>query len=102
MFNRQAYNRVPYNGIAGGLVSMSAAIVGASAATAPVTAATRTNMFWGSVFWGGTDNTVALTSPGRVYIGSAGTTFTLEKNIGGGAWTSSGTKGAAFIVTYEF
>ena len=68
--------------------------------TAPVTAATVTDMFW---------QTPCLTrdngtnfANGDIYIGSAGTAFTIEKDFTSANFTGSGGKGAYFTITYQF
>lgn len=59
--------------------------------SAPVTAATITNMQWG-VLASVTDNSVFLTTPGAVRILSAGTVFDVFKDSSLAAFTNSGTK----------
>ena len=70
--------------------------------SAPFTAATVTNGFWGNVFWEGRDNGAVLAAPGRVFIGSAGTVFTVNKDLAGGNWTAANGKSVGFSMWYEF
>ena len=71
-------------------------------ATAPVVAATITNMVWIAPLGSTVDNSVDQTTPGRCFILSASSTITLRKDMVNAAWTGSGGKRAAFILTYEF
>lgn len=48
-----------------------------------------------------TDNGTQQTGPGNVYILENTAVINIEKNTGGGAFTSSGNKGANFIFSYE-
>jgi len=59
--------------------------------SAPVTAATVTNMQWGVVA-PVTDNSVNLTTPGIIRIVSAGTVFDVLKDTAFAAFTNSGSK----------
>lgn len=71
--------------------------------SAPFTAATRSNALWGNSLFTTTDNGVDQTTPGVIYIASAGTVFTLAKTTAGVAasWTGSSTKRADGQITYE-
>lgn len=69
--------------------------------TAPIAAATVTNQVWFNAWGSAQDNGSYLTAAGRVYISSAGTVFSLNKDMAAGTWTSSGGKGAYFTITYE-
>lgn len=70
--------------------------------TLPVTAKATTNGFQGSLMWTIIDNSANITTPGRVFIdSSAPTVCNLDKSLIGTAWTSSGTKGVRFTITYE-
>lgn len=68
--------------------------------SAPVVAATLTNAFWWGIPGGSADNGVALTTPSRVYIASAGTTFTADKDYAGNVWTNVNAKGINFAIQY--
>lgn len=70
-------------------------------ATLPVTARTVANMAWHGITSRAVDNSGSITTPGLVEVSSAGTTASLYKDMNGGAWTGSGSKGADFRVTYE-
>ena len=59
--------------------------------SAPVTAATITNMVW-STAASVTDNGTFLTTPGVVAIITAGTSFSVYKDAALGAFTGSGSK----------
>ena len=74
----------------------------AFSATAPIAAATITNMAWRAVLGLGTDNSVTLTTPGRAAITSGSSTINLAKDMASGAWTASGGKRAIFTLVYEF
>lgn len=69
--------------------------------SAPIVAATVTNMVWEVPCSFAKDNSSALTAPARAYIGSAGTDFTLTKDLAGASWTNSGTKSANFTILYQ-
>lgn len=70
--------------------------------SAPVTARTLANMVWVNrlaLVW---DNGAYSTSPGTVYIQSAGTVFNILFNQNGSTlWTASGTKAVDFQISYE-
>lgn len=59
--------------------------------TAPITAATLTNMGWGG-YGQGQDNTAALATPVYGFIATAGSTFAFFPSPALGNWTGSGTK----------
>lgn len=67
--------------------------------SAPMVAATVSNMFWGNATGAIVDNSAGVAT-GDVYIGSAGTTFTLRKSALT-TWTNTGTKTALFELSYE-
>ena len=70
--------------------------------TSPVVAATVTNGSWQSATGVATDNGVNLATPALAIITSAGTVFTLTKDLAGTAWTNANGKRANFTITYEF
>lgn len=67
--------------------------------SAPVTAATRANAFWGNHCWTGTDNGATMNPPPVAHITSAASTITLAKT--GGSWTAANSKRADFQLFYE-
>jgi len=70
--------------------------------SAPVVAATITGMAWSTMIGPITDNSAVMTTPGRIRIQSAGTSFSLFTNASTGAWTNSGTKVASSgLIVYE-
>lgn len=82
-------------------------VVGTSNATSatltlPATAANTANIFFGAALEFTQDNGSTLTAPGKSFINTGGaTTLSLFKDISGGGWTGSGTKGARGTVIYE-
>lgn len=70
--------------------------------SAPFTAATVANHYWGGVVWLYYDNSLPGTAVGSVYIGSAGTVFTLRKTADSDtSWTAANLKGAKLMIDFE-
>lgn len=68
--------------------------------SAPVTAATITNMAWhGPII--GIDNGARLTNPGRARMLTAGTVFDFYSSFGTDSWTASGNKSCNGSLRYE-
>lgn len=64
--------------------------------TSPITAATVTNGVWGIMCFQAFNNGAEISPPARVFIGSAGTAFTLNLNSASGLWTNANGKMASF------
>lgn len=70
--------------------------------TAPVVAKTLTNGLWGSTLLSAFDNGALIgTDSSPVFIGSAGTVFTLHPTQAFGNWTNANGKRANFSICYE-
>jgi len=67
-------------------------------ATGPVLCAATTATILGATV----DNSVLLTTPGRVTITTGSAQLTFRKDAANGAWTASGGKRAIVMLTYEF
>ena len=71
--------------------------------TLPVTAATVTNMVWISANASIVDNSAGVTTPGSIFVSSAGTVMNIYTNQQAAGWTSSGGKRLAIgNITYEW
>lgn len=69
--------------------------------SAPLTAATVVNAFWGAAAWNMVDNGASVASLGVAYLGSAGTTITIDKTPGTPAsWTNANGKRASFTLSF--
>lgn len=71
--------------------------------TLPATAATVTNMVWISADASVVDNSAGVTTPGAIFVSSAGTVMNIYTNQQAAGWTSSGGKRLAIgNITYEW
>lgn len=69
--------------------------------SAPLTAATIANQYWGNSLWSTVNNGVQIGQPGVIYIGSGGTGFQLDLDASGALWTNANGKKADFQLWYE-
>lgn len=69
--------------------------------SAPVTAVTLSNAYWGAYCWDATDNGSAVTGTTAVNITSGASTFTLTKGASSTGWTNANGKAANFCIWYE-